>query len=340
MRDGLLAAGFLFAREAPPPMPGRGGHERASSHGPRFKNLISAYLLDVERLPGPASNIPVGDSCRPSERVATAWTEVRLPMRFAPMVCSCIFLLCDCSDGGSPARTGATSGTGGSTGNGAASSGGTSGASSSGSGSGGSTTGMSAASGAGSSGATESMSGAPSGDDSGLATSGTATASDGSAPPKRLAVTADFLNQTLSVVDLDQIQGRHQTVGRARRHRRPEQVHTRDRWRSGSHPTEKRHSCRFSGGWLGSFTTVPAGNGTLLFVDIATRTVTEEIYTGSSPMGIKIILPDGKHALVGQYSESYIALVDIEKQTYTAVPTRAQSFNEELAIATRVPSAS
>ncbi len=142
-------------------------------------------------------------------------------------------------------------------------------------------------------------------------------------------ITADFLNQTLSVVDLNKFKDGAKrsdvlvgTVDLSK--------YTPGPLALGITPDGKTALVSISGGWLGSFTTVPAGNGTLLFVDIATRTVTKELYTGSSPMGI-VVLPDGKHALVGQYSESYIALVDIEKQTFTQVPT-GQSFNEELAI--------
>ncbi len=95
-------------------------------------------------------------------------------------------------------------------------------------------------------------------------------------------------------------------------------------------PDGKTALVSISGGWLGSFTTVPAGNGTLLFVDIASRTVTKELNTGASPMGI-VITPDGKRAFVGQYSETYFAVVDIANQTFTQVQTGAD-YNEELAL--------
>jgi hypothetical protein len=187
---------------------------------------------------------------------------------------------------------------------------------------------MSAASGAGSSGASESMSGAPSGDDSGLATSGTGTASDGSAPPERLAVTADFLNQTLSVIDLNRMKDGAKredvlvgTVDLTK--------YTPGPLALGITPDGKTALVSISGGWLGAFTTVPAGNGTFLFVDIASRTVTKELYIGNSPMGIRIT-PDGKRAFVGLYSETYFAVVDIANQTFTTVQTGAD-FNEELA---------
>jgi hypothetical protein len=162
------------------------------------------------------------------------------------------------------------------------------------------------------------------------AASGGASGAGGSTHQKQqLAVTADFLNKTLSVVDLDKL-----TDGAKRE---DALVGTVDLSKYAPGPLDlaitpdgKTALVAVSGGWLSAFTTVPPGNGTLVFVDIATRTVTAELYTGASPMGIAITR-DGKRAFVGQYGETYFASVDIEKRTFDKIQTGAQ-FNEEVAI--------
>jgi hypothetical protein len=160
---------------------------------------------------------------------------------------------------------------------------------------------------------------------------GAAGAGGGGGTPEKqqLAVTADFLNKTLSVVDLAKL-----TDGAKRE---DALVGTVDLSKYAPGPLDlaitpdgKTALVAISGGWLSAFTTVPAGNGTLVFVDIATRTVLGELYTGASPMGIAITR-DGKRAFVGQYGETYFASVDIEKRTFDRIQTGAQ-FNEELAI--------
>jgi DNA-binding beta-propeller fold protein YncE len=96
-------------------------------------------------------------------------------------------------------------------------------------------------------------------------------------------------------------------------------------------PDGKTALASISGGWLGLVTSgIPAGDGTLVFVDLEARKVKGELFTGASPMGIAIA-PDGKHAFVGQLSDTYIAYVDIEKQSYQPISTGNQ-WNEELAI--------
>jgi hypothetical protein len=151
----------------------------------------------------------------------------------------------------------------------------------------------------------------------------------GAEPVSQLAVTADFLNQTLSVVDVGKL-----VEGSKREDALVGTVDLK-KYLPGPldlaiTPDGKTALVSISGGWLGAFTTVPPGNGTLLFVDIATRAVVGELYTGASPMGI-VITKDGKRAFVGQYSETYFAVVDIAARTFTRVQTGAD-YNEELAI--------
>jgi hypothetical protein len=166
------------------------------------------------------------------------------------------------------------------------------------------------------------ITGAPNGD--------AAVGSDGSGTTKpHLVITADFLNQTLSFIDLDKLQDGAK--------RSDALIGTLDLsmyapgpLALGVTPDGKTALVSVSGGFLGAFTTVPPGAGTLLFVDVETRSVKGELYVGDSPMGI-VITQDGKRAFVGLYAESYFALVDIEKQTFVPVQTGA-SYNEELAI--------
>jgi DNA-binding beta-propeller fold protein YncE len=65
-------------------------------------------------------------------------------------------------------------------------------------------------------------------------------------------------------------------------------------------------------------------------VDLEQKKVTGDLNTGSGPMGV-VITPDGKRAFVGQYSASYLSVIDIEKRTFDMVQT-GSSFNEELAL--------
>jgi hypothetical protein len=249
-------------------------------------------------------------------------------MRSVLMLCAAL-VVCACSNAPTPSG-GGTLIRGASPGDTPSSNGGSPG-SGSGSGSRSSPTGMSSSgtSGATSSGVPGSTSGAAVGGSSGMASPGTGAPPDGGATTPRLAITADFLNQTLSVVDLNKFKSGAKRedvlVGTV-----DLSMYTPGPLALGITPDGKTALVSISGGWLGAFTTVPAGNGTLLFVDIPTRTVTSALYTGASPMGI-VITPDGKQAFVGQYSETYFAVVDIEKRTFTMAPTGA-SYNEELAL--------
>ena len=145
----------------------------------------------------------------------------------------------------------------------------------------------------------------------------------------QLAVSADFLNQTLSVFNVDKM-----VEGASRKDVLVGKVDL-SKYSPGPvalnvTPDGKTALVSISGSFLGAFIDVPAGDGTLLFVDLEKLTVVGELYTGKSPMGI-IITQDGKHAFVGQLSENYMSYVDIEKRTFTKIDTGAQ-WNEELAM--------
>lgn len=145
----------------------------------------------------------------------------------------------------------------------------------------------------------------------------------------QLAISADFLNQTLSIFDVDKLkQGAKRAdvlVGSV-----DLSMYSPGPLALGVTPDGKTVLVSISAGFLGAFIDVPAGDGTLLFVDIATRKVVGELKTGKSPMGI-VISPDGKRAFVGQFSETYFAVVDIEKRTFEKVST-GSSYNEELSL--------
>lgn len=150
----------------------------------------------------------------------------------------------------------------------------------------------------------------------------------GTADPQ-LAVTADFLNRTLSVVDIDALR-EGGTRADALIGTVDLSMYSPGPMSLAITPDGKTALVSISAGFLGAFITVPPGEGTLLFVDIASRTVTSELFVGNSPMGI-VVAPDGKHAFVGLYAEGYFAYVDLENKSYQPIAT-GSSYNEELAI--------
>lgn len=148
---------------------------------------------------------------------------------------------------------------------------------------------------------------------------------------ERLAVTADFLNRSLSIVDLAKL--------KAGATRKDALVGTVDLSAYSPGPLDlaitpdgKIALVSISAGWLTYFVDggVPPGNGTLVFVDLEQQKIIDDLFTGRNPMGV-VITPDGKRAFVGHFSESYFAVVDIEKRTFERVLTGG-SYNEELAI--------
>lgn len=157
-----------------------------------------------------------------------------------------------------------------------------------------------------------------------------ATGSDNAPQKPRRAVSADFLNQTLSIVDVGKLK-----EGAKRSDALLGQVDL-SKYLPGPlavavTPDGKTAVVSISGGWLRLLASdIPAGDGTLVFVDLETMQVTGELNTGTNPMGIAIT-HDGKHAYVGQMSDTYMAYVDIEQKTFERVQTGNQ-WNEELAI--------
>lgn len=163
-------------------------------------------------------------------------------------------------------------------------------------------------------------------------------ASDGGEPAApvdpaspQLALSADFLNKTLTVFDVDKLKEgaskKDVMVGTVDLSK-----YTPGALAQAITPDGKLALVSISIGFLSSF--LPGeptgGNGMLLFVDLEKLTVVAELQLGNTPMGIAIT-PDGKRAFVGLLSETYIAVVDIEKRTFEKVQTGAE-WNEELAL--------
>ncbi|HET6336142.1 MAG TPA: hypothetical protein VFG30_23125 [Polyangiales bacterium] len=186
----------------------------------------------------------------------------------------------------------------------------------------------SAASGAGAATGAAGESSAAAGSNAGAAAAG-ADAPTPSGKPRR-AVSADFLHKTLSIVDVDKLKegGKREdaliaTVDLGKYTPGPLAVAVT--------PDGKTAVVSISGGWLGLVgSNIPAGDGTVVFVDLETQMVTGELFTGPSPMGVAIT-KDGKHAFVGQMSDTYMAYIDLEKKTFERIST-GNSWNEELAI--------
>jgi DNA-binding beta-propeller fold protein YncE len=167
----------------------------------------------------------------------------------------------------------------------------------------------------------------------GAAGTGTGTGGGDAAPATmkaHRALSADFLNQTLSIIDVDKLkEGAKRsdaligTVDLSKYTPGPLAIAVT--------PDGKTALVSISGGWLRLVAQdIPAGDGTLVFVDLDSRTVTGELDTGANPMGI-VIAKDGKHAYVGQMSDTYMAYVDIEAKSFVPIQTGNQ-WNEELAI--------
>jgi DNA-binding beta-propeller fold protein YncE len=95
-------------------------------------------------------------------------------------------------------------------------------------------------------------------------------------------------------------------------------------------PDGKLALVSISAGFLGLFAGVPAGQELVLFVDLESRSVVEELDVGSAPMGI-VFSKDGEKAFVGLLDTPELAVIDVEARTFETVETGG-TFNEELAI--------
>lgn len=74
---------------------------------------------------------------------------------------------------------------------------------------------------------------------------------------------------------------------------------------------------------------VPTGQSTLLFVDLAKRAVVGELNTGNDPMSI-VLNGDGSKAFVAHFGSNYVAVVDIQQRAVVE-RIRVGNYSEEIA---------
>lgn len=156
-----------------------------------------------------------------------------------------------------------------------------------------------------------------------------ATQSDGGRatglmPPSELAITADWLQQTLSYVDLGALRS-----GATERDAVVTDIIELPDYAPGPlqielTPDGTTALVSVSGGFfripgaglLVNASMLAADEGTLLFVDVDTGQVSGSLDTGDDPMGIAIT-PDGAQAFVAHFSSGNIAVVDVPGQQVT-----------------------
>jgi hypothetical protein len=151
------------------------------------------------------------------------------------------------------------------------------------------------------------------------ADAGAMPAADGGGPGSggHQAITADWLNKSLTILDLDKLE--------AGAKRKDVVVATIDLSKYSPGPMEvavtpdgKTALVSISAGFftipgsafLVNASSIPADPGTLLMVDLSARKVVAELDTGKSPMGI-LITPDGTKAFVTNFGSAAIAIIDI-----------------------------
>lgn len=156
-----------------------------------------------------------------------------------------------------------------------------------------------------------------------------------SASGPRRALVTDWLNQTLTLVDLDAL------VDGATRESASVATIDLSAYSPGPldaaiSPDGKLALVSVSAGWLSAtaalvgVSSIPPGTGTLLFVDLEQRAVVGELDTGSGPMGIQFT-HDGKRAFVAHFATSAITIVDVEQRTVVE-QVQVGQFSEEIAL--------
>lgn len=143
-----------------------------------------------------------------------------------------------------------------------------------------------------------------------------------------LAVSADMMNRTLSILDVDRL-----TQGANRSDALLAEVDLSAHGTPMSlaiSPDGRTALVSISAGFLNLIAGVPSGKEALLFVDLETLSVTHELAIGQTPMGIAFT-PDGTRAFVGLLGETNIVVVDVINHSFEKLATGA-TFNEELAV--------
>ena len=139
----------------------------------------------------------------------------------------------------------------------------------------------------------------------------------GAGAPERIAVTADFLNGSLSVLDYDAVvagaatrdEALHDTIDLSAFSPGPLEVELTP---DGTTALVSISPGFFDGpvGGLAGITGVPSEDGAFVIVDLESHETTE-VLTGPKPMGIAVS-PDGKRAYVANFGTDTLSIVDIE----------------------------
>lgn len=157
----------------------------------------------------------------------------------------------------------------------------------------------------------------------------------GNSGNSRRAITADWLNQTLSIIDLDAL--------RSGASYNDVVVNTIDLSQYRPGPIDvavtkdgKLALVSISAGWFATpganaiiGENVPAGQSKILFVDLERMAVVDELYTGDEPMSI-VFNADGSKAFVAHFGGNYVVAVDVERRSI-AERIRVGIYSEELA---------
>lgn len=155
-----------------------------------------------------------------------------------------------------------------------------------------------------------------------LGACGSDTSTDSAKVPAKLAIVADWLQRSLSYVDVEALEqggATHdaivtRTIELADYAPGPLALRlTPDRKTALISVSSGFFSLPLAGTIINE-SNVPSDPGTLLFLDVPTGKVEGELITGESPMGIAIT-PDGKRAFVAHFTSGDLAVVDIENRS-------------------------
>jgi DNA-binding beta-propeller fold protein YncE len=156
--------------------------------------------------------------------------------------------------------------------------------------------------------------------------------------PATLAVTADWLHHTVSMVDFDALIDQA-TSASARVGEVALSQYTQGPYNVKITPDGKTALVTLSAGfftvpgatYLVSITSVPTGPSELLFIDLASRSLTAALDTGDGATGIAIT-HDGKTAFVCHVGTSNVSVVDVATHKLLSQVDLGGTFAEEVAL--------
>lgn len=135
----------------------------------------------------------------------------------------------------------------------------------------------------------------------------------------RLVVTADWLNKSLSLLDLDTLLAGVSSREEALIESIDLSAYSPGPLEVQITPDKKTALVTVSAGFfsiplsnllVGESQAIPDDPGKLLFIDLDSRQVVAEIDTGHGPMGIAIT-PDGSRAFIPHFSDPHVAVIDV-----------------------------